>query len=146
MTAQTIEDALAVGPPKESVLFSNRDKFDLVEILTWNDFGESHYIAPVKGDQPNSQAWVDGNPHDGLSLFELNFIISRSDHQYNTGFLDMTNYYATAFKTGKYPEITQDAIYVWARPTSTDATSGDPVGKPTNFDTVSVFISISRTT
>ena len=56
----------------------------------------------------------------------------------------MTNYYATAFKTGKYPEITQDALYVWARPTATDANSGDPVGKPTNSDTVSCSCFTSR--
>ncbi|OJT09766.1 Ubiquitin carboxyl-terminal hydrolase 8 [Trametes pubescens] len=30
VTAQSIEDALAVGPPHEAVLFKNRDKFDLV--------------------------------------------------------------------------------------------------------------------
>ncbi|CAL1713082.1 unnamed protein product [Somion occarium] len=99
----------------ESVI-QNRDEFDLVEVLTWNDYGESHYIAPVKGAQPNSQAWVDGNAHDG--------------------WLDMTNYYATAFKTGKYPEIAQDALYAWARPTSTNANAPDPVGKPTNADTM----------
>lgn len=51
----------------------------------------------------------------------------------------MTNYYATAFKTGKFPEITQDALYAWARPTTTNANSGDPVGKPTNSDTVSTI-------
>lgn len=51
----------------------------------------------------------------------------------------MTSYYATAFKTGKFPEITQDALYAWARPTTTNANSGDPVGKPTNSDTVSIL-------
>ncbi|KAI9062559.1 cysteine proteinase [Trametes sanguinea] len=32
VTGQTIEDALAVGPRNEAVLFANRDKFDLVAI------------------------------------------------------------------------------------------------------------------
>lgn len=41
-------------------LIANRDKFDLVEALTWNDYGESSYIGPIEGAQPNSQAWVDG--------------------------------------------------------------------------------------
>ena len=39
--------------------------YDLVEICTWNDFGESHYIGPIHGAQPNSQAWVDGFDHTG---------------------------------------------------------------------------------
>lgn len=116
----------------ESVI-QNRDEFDLVEVLTWNDYGESHYIAPVKGAQPNSQAWVDGNAHDGmLTLMSFFLLLNHA-----SGWLDMTNYYATAFKTGKYPEIAQDALYAWARPTSTNANAPDPVGKPTNADTVS---------
>ncbi|THH27989.1 hypothetical protein EUX98_g6196 [Antrodiella citrinella] len=98
-------------------IIANRDKFDLVEINTWNDYGESHYIAPVKGDQPNSQAWVDGFAHDA-----------------DVGWLDMTNYYATAYKTGNYPEITEDKLYMWARPHPKDANSADGVGKPTNFE------------
>ena len=28
------------------------------------DFGESHYIGPIKGAQPDSEAWVDGFPHE----------------------------------------------------------------------------------
>ncbi|TCD66615.1 hypothetical protein EIP91_001125 [Steccherinum ochraceum] len=95
-------------------IIANRDKFDLIEINTWNDYGESHYIAPIKGDQPNSQAWVDGFEHDG--------------------WLDMTNYYATAYKTGNYPDITEDKLYMWARPHPKDANAPDGVGKPDNFD------------
>ncbi|OBZ69001.1 hypothetical protein A0H81_11350 [Grifola frondosa] len=45
----------------------------------------------------------------------------------------MTNYFATAFKTGSAPAITQDKIYLWARPHPKDADSPDPVGKPTDF-------------
>ncbi|KAI0785282.1 glycoside hydrolase [Abortiporus biennis] len=93
-------------------IIQQRDKFDLVEIATWNDYGESHYIGPIDGAQPNSQAWVDG-----------------FDHQ---GWLDMTKYYATAYKTGAYPEITEDKIYMWARPHTKHANAPDPVGRPTN--------------
>ena len=31
--------------------------------LYFEDYGESHYMAPVRGAQPNSEAWVDGFPH-----------------------------------------------------------------------------------
>lgn len=42
----------------------------LVEIITWNDFGESHYIGPLNAaeEYPGSSAWVDGMPHDAYRL------------------------------------------------------------------------------
>lgn len=95
-------------------IIDNRDEIDIVQIITWNDYGESHYIGPIQGDQPNSQAWVDGCNH--------------------TAWLDMTTYYANAFKTGSFPEINQDKIYLWARPHPRDAVaSSDPVGKPQSY-------------
>jgi hypothetical protein len=55
----------------------------------------------------------------------------------STAWLDMTSYYAAAFKTGFYPAITQDKIYLWARPHQRDATAtSDSVPKPTNFELV----------
>lgn len=54
-------------PTRWESIFDKRDDFDLVEIVTWNDYGESHYIGPVNGAQPNSQAWVDGFDHTGES-------------------------------------------------------------------------------
>ncbi|KIJ64430.1 glycoside hydrolase family 71 protein [Hydnomerulius pinastri MD-312] len=94
-------------------LMSIRDQVAIVEHVTWNDYGESHYIGPIEGDQPNSQAWVDG-----------------FDHQ---GWLVLTKYYSTAFKTGSYPAITKDRIIMWSRPHPALATAPDPVGQPTNF-------------
>lgn len=95
-------------------LVSQRDKFDLVEILTWNDYGESHYVGPIKGAQPNSQAWTDGMDH--------------------TAWLTLTKYYSTAFKTGSYPAITQDSLVMWSRPHPTNAQAqADSVPPPTNF-------------
>ncbi|KAI0345808.1 glycoside hydrolase [Trametopsis cervina] len=94
-------------------LFQHRDEVDLVEIVTWNDYGESHYISKIKGDQPNSQSWVDGFDH--------------------TAFLEMTSYYATAYKTGSYPAINQDQVFLWARPHTANANAPDSVGKPDNF-------------
>ncbi|KAI0764415.1 glycoside hydrolase family 71 protein [Trametes elegans] len=92
-------------------LIAMRDQVDIVQIISWNDYGESHYIGPIKGAQPNSQAWVDGFPH--------------------TAWLDLTRYYACAFKTGAYPPIERDRIYMWARPHPRDAEAvDDPVGRP----------------
>lgn len=50
----------------------------------------------------------------------------------------MTNYYATAYKTGSYPVLTEDSIYLWARPHPKDANAPDPIGKPTNFELVRI--------
>jgi glucan endo-1,3-alpha-glucosidase len=95
-------------------LISQREKFDIVEVLTWNDYGESHYVGPIKGAQPNSQAWTDGMDH--------------------TAWLTLTKYYASAFKTGSYPAITQDSIVMWSRPHPTNAQAqADNVPPPTNF-------------
>ncbi|KAF8158163.1 glycosyl hydrolase family 71-domain-containing protein [Crassisporium funariophilum] len=95
-------------------LIDSRDQFDIVQVLTWNDYGESHYIGPIKGDQPNSEAWTDGMNH--------------------TAWLELTQYYATAFKTGAYPAIEKDKIIMWSRPHSTKAQSSDSVPQPTNFE------------
>ncbi|KAJ3521152.1 hypothetical protein NM688_g9057 [Phlebia brevispora] len=95
-------------------IIANRDLFDLVEIVTWNDYSESHYIGPIHGDQPGSQDWVNGFDH--------------------TAWLNMTAYYVSAYKTGSYPTVTEDAIFIWARPHPKNANAPDPVPKPTNYE------------
>ncbi|RXW22872.1 hypothetical protein EST38_g2977 [Candolleomyces aberdarensis] len=97
----------------ESII-NSRDQLDIVQVLTWNDYGESHYIGPIKGDQPDSESWTDGMDH--------------------TAWLGLTKYYATAFKTGQFPTIEKDQIYMWSRPHSATAQSPDPVPQPTNFE------------
>ncbi|KAI0031385.1 glycoside hydrolase [Vararia minispora EC-137] len=104
-------------PVRWEQLIANRDRHDVVEVLTWNDYGESSYIGPIAGAQPNSQAWVDGFDH--------------------TAFLNMTAYYAQAYKTGAYPAISQDRLFLWARPHAKDANAPDAVGKPSNFNLMS---------
>ncbi|KIM28125.1 glycoside hydrolase family 71 protein [Serendipita vermifera MAFF 305830] len=97
------------------LLMEHRAAVDLVEIVTWNDYGESSYIGPIEGDQPNSQAWVNGYPH--------------------LGFLEMTSYYAQAYKTEAYPTISEDKVYIWSRPHPKYANApADPVGRPNNAD------------
>lgn len=45
-----------------------RDRVEMVEIVTWNDFGESHYICPKRGSLPaGSEAWVEGFDHSVCS-------------------------------------------------------------------------------
>ncbi|KAG8862072.1 hypothetical protein FRB96_002102 [Tulasnella sp. 330] len=102
------------------LLVQNRNLVDAVEIVSWNDYGESHYIGPIGRDLPaGSSEWVTGFDH--------------------TGFLTMTGYWASYFKTGVAPVITQDKIFIWGRPhgVNDSPTESDPVGPPQNAEWVS---------
>ncbi|KAJ7621058.1 glycoside hydrolase family 71 protein [Roridomyces roridus] len=97
------------------LLIGNRQKVDIAQLVTWNDFGESHYIGQVlpDTDQPNSQAWVNGFDH--------------------TGWLRLWAYYIQAFKTGSYPKIEQDRIFLWSRLYPAASSTPDSLGKPDNW-------------
>ncbi|KAF5322509.1 hypothetical protein D9619_001587 [Psilocybe cf. subviscida] len=95
-------------------LVSMRDSIDMVQIISWNDYGECHYIGPIKGAQPNSQAWVDGYPH--------------------IAWLHLNRYFMKAFQTGSYPAITKDQIFLWARPHPKGASAADSTPRPDNWE------------
>ncbi|KAJ6617911.1 glycoside hydrolase [Mycena sp. CBHHK59/15] len=96
-------------------LFSLRDNLTFVEMVTWNDFGESDYFGAVKGSQPTGTTWATGYDH--------------------TPWLEMSKYYITAFKTGTYPDIQDDTIYYWARTHPAAATAAaDSLPRPDNTD------------
>lgn len=50
------------------MLVTNRESVDITQIVTWNDYGESHYIGPIAGDQPHSEAWTNGFDHQGACV------------------------------------------------------------------------------
>ncbi|KAI0067615.1 glycoside hydrolase family 71 protein [Artomyces pyxidatus] len=95
-------------------LLANRKDIDIVQVISWNDYGESHYIGPIKGAQPNSQAWVDGFPHEA--------------------WLRLNAYYARAFKEGRYPAIENDTVFAWARPHPKGVHAPDSVPKPRDWE------------
>lgn len=103
-------------PQRWEMLVSNRSTVSFAQVISWNDFGESHYVGPVLGIQPMSEGWVNG-----------------FDHQ---GWLDLLKYYVSAYKTGVYPVVTKDRVFLWARLYPVDATAPDPVGKPSNYQWV----------
>lgn len=121
-----------------------RHCIDIVQIISWNgksfralelwldmriflDYGESHYIGPIKGAQPDSQAWVDGYPHNA--------------------WLKLTAYFSRAYKEGRYPLIDKDQIFAWARPHPCHAVaSDDPVPRPKHANLVIQFVSKSSPT
>ncbi|KAG9091296.1 hypothetical protein FS749_016644 [Ceratobasidium sp. UAMH 11750] len=96
-------------------LIANRDSLPFVEVATWNDYGESHYIGPMSGLAPAG----------------ANYITPKNDHQ---AWADYTWYYATWWKSGAAPTIATDRVYMWARPHPKNAgiCSSDGVGPVNN--------------
>ncbi|KAF7325258.1 putative alpha-1,3-glucanase/mutanase [Mycena venus] len=71
-----------------------------VEIVTWNDYGESHYVAPLSSPHTDdgSSKWVNDMPHNG--------------------WLDMAKPFIQAYKAGSTNVdqfITSDKIVYWYR-------------------------------
>ncbi|KZV91681.1 glycoside hydrolase family 71 protein [Exidia glandulosa HHB12029] len=100
-------------------------KPQFLEIITWNDFGESHYIGPLHPDKPSVYAggddgavqWVTGMPHDG--------------------FRDVAAAYISAFKaSAPTPNISKDELVYYYRPNPKDAPCSDPLQKPDGADLV----------
>ncbi|KAF9730978.1 hypothetical protein PMIN02_008903 [Paraphaeosphaeria minitans] len=74
----------------------------MLEIITWNDYGESHYVGSDSEtslhNDDGSSAWANGFPHDG--------------------WLEMAQPYIAAFKAGsKEISVTEDKLVYWYRPT-----------------------------
>ncbi|KAK0724267.1 glycoside hydrolase [Lasiosphaeris hirsuta] len=122
------EQVLDVGP-------------DMVEIITWNDFGESHYIGDIREGQviDSAKPYVDGLSHEG--------------------FRAILPYYVAAYKAGTremaLPEVMGDGVAVaWYRPTPANLTGcsdggtkwgqgGDVTARAGVTDTINI-IAVSR--
>ncbi|KAH9833684.1 glycoside hydrolase family 71 protein [Rhodofomes roseus] len=91
-------------------------KPDIVEIVTWNDYAESHYIGEINpnvdlGDQaPN---YVDGFPH--------------------TYWRNVAQYFISWYKNGSTPTVTDDQVIFWYRgwPKDTTCSTGS---LPRNYE------------
>ncbi|KAH9891615.1 glycoside hydrolase [Cubamyces lactineus] len=96
-------------------IIDHRDQVDIVQLLSWNDYGESHYIGPIEGNLPQgADAWTFGY-----------------DHQ---GFLEVVSYFSAWFKSGVQPEIRNDQVLMWARPHPANLNAPkDTLGPPTNY-------------
>ncbi|KAG8362182.1 hypothetical protein FVEN_g18 [Fusarium venenatum] len=96
--------------------------FDMIEILTWNDYGESHYIGPLKSKHNDDGAskWANDMPHNG--------------------WLDLCTPFIAAYKakdTNVAKYIEKDQLVYWYRRNlksldcdATDTTSGRSPPKP----------------
>ncbi|KAI8453282.1 family 71 glycoside hydrolase [Phakopsora pachyrhizi] len=109
-----------------------------VELLSWNDYGESHYLRdPISSaNLPHgtlySASYVNGYPHEPL--------------------LDLISYFNLWFKTGKRPPISCSKAYMWYRchPKEAKPTSRPFPSAPTSYsetiDSIYMVLMISSTT
>jgi glucan endo-1,3-alpha-glucosidase len=72
---------------------------DWVEIVTWNDFNESTYVSPAinPGQYPQSAS------------------ISSPRRNTHAGYLELSKYYITWYKSGSQPAIDRDALFYFYR-------------------------------
>ncbi|EPX73319.1 glucan endo-1,3-alpha-glucosidase Agn1 [Schizosaccharomyces octosporus yFS286] len=90
---------------------------DMIEVLTWNDFGESHYIGKIQGALPSgSESYVEGFDHTAWRL--------------------MLAPYIAAFKDGaRKPYINFESLFYWYRPSSKySVPTQDGIGYPSGGD------------
>ncbi|QRV92832.1 alpha-1,3-glucanase [Ceratobasidium sp. AG-Ba] len=111
-------------------LIQNRNSLPFVEIGSWNDYGESHYIGPLNGSIPAGTSYV-GNTTDHYA------------------WLDLTKHYALWFKYGIEPKIDQERVYMWARSQPKDAsicnTDGIGVVQNANWAEELLYVSMFMT-
>jgi len=77
----------------------------LVEIITWNDYGEDSNLMPYRWNQTKDITGMD-----------------REQFNRDEAFLDFFQYCINRFKTGVAPQIKQDRLYVTARTRKKDVT------------------------
>ncbi|KAJ7662440.1 glycoside hydrolase family 71 protein [Mycena rosella] len=73
-------------------------KPDIVEIVTWNDYAESHYIGDINPNVDLGTAapnYVNGFPHAAWRI--------------------IAQYYISWYKTGTAPTVTNDVVVFWYR-------------------------------
>jgi glucan endo-1,3-alpha-glucosidase len=82
---------------------------DWVEMTTWNDWGESTYLSPIS------------DPGIYFTNVEVPFRYSHA------GFLQLSKYYITWYKTGQPPPINQTAVFYFYRTHSTNAVAANDI-------------------
>ncbi|KAB2569065.1 Mutanase, partial [Lasiodiplodia theobromae] len=123
-------DDLYVTRWNEILQFGTR----FVEIVSWNDYGESHYIGPLASkhyDDGNSK-WTNDMPHNGWSTLAAPFIAA-----YKAG--------ATSVSASHVSATGGDKLVYWYRPqpkglncASTDNVGSAPAGADLVADSVFV--------
>lgn len=99
---------------------------DIIEILTWNDFPESHYIRDLPSTSETATDYVTWS--DGMN----NYVEGQSHSPWRI----IAKYYISWWKTGKAPAITMDQVVYWYRlhPKAAVCTGGASAGSILNYE------------
>ncbi|KAL9074635.1 MAG: hypothetical protein Q9157_004334 [Trypethelium eluteriae] len=84
---------------------------DIIELQTWNDWGESHYLR----DLPASFS-------SGPASATLGTMQNYVNNQSHSAWRIIADYYINWYKSGSPPDITQDQVVYWYRTHPKDAT------------------------
>ncbi|GAA5978492.1 hypothetical protein JCM10908_004377 [Rhodotorula pacifica] len=89
---------------------------DYIEFITFNDWGESTYLGPVRANRNAPKETVDTNTY-----------VSGHNH---TAFLLLSSYYTQWYKSGTPPTITSEVIFWWSRQQPiASVPASDPLGR-----------------
>lgn len=94
----------------ESLTSQNDINPDIIELLTWNDFCESHYIRDLPSSSTSATDYAD--------LGEMGNYVKDMNH---APWRIIAKYYISWWKTGKAPAITMDQVVFWYRTHPKDA-------------------------
>lgn len=83
---------------------------DIIELLTWNDWCESHYLRDLPSNSTSASDYAD--------MSAMGAYVKGQDH---APWRIITQYYIEWIKTGKQPEVTKDQVVFWYRVHARDA-------------------------
>ncbi|KAG7562553.1 hypothetical protein FFLO_02027 [Filobasidium floriforme] len=99
---------------------------EFIQIISWNDYGESHYIGPILGAQPGSERWTNGMSHEGWR--------------------QLTSWFIRRYKGMPLSAERETRVYLSYRLQPRDCqVEGDPVGRPDRADFAQDVISVTVT-
>lgn len=115
----------------QQITSNNEVKPDIIEIQTWNDFCESHYIRDLPSQNVAAKDYVE--------LGEMGNYVYGQNH---APWRIIAKYYIAYWKTGKPPAITMDQVVYWHRihPKGTTCIGGSHTGiRNNNYPVDAVF-------
>ncbi|ODO01504.1 hypothetical protein I350_06324 [Cryptococcus amylolentus CBS 6273] len=96
----------------------------IIQLISLNDYGESHYLFPVRGAQPGSSAWTEGMDHEGFRI--------------------MCKYFIGRWKNGmseieELEDGHEGKVVIWYRTKPKDGVYDDAVGRPDRAEWASLL-------
>lgn len=98
-------------------------KPDIIELLTWNDWCESHYLRDLPGNFTSASDYVD--------MGAMRMYVAGQNH---SPWRVIARYYIAWWKKGKKPEIEKDQVVFWYRVHAKNAQCSQGSDKIRNSD------------